>query len=250
MTTMTTIADPRHQALRIVIGIPCFNGVSHEVLDDYMRFAFALGRCYQDFEFQLAVKGKSEQFRARNAIVEAGMQNSCDYILMLDDDQVLDTRSGADPDTPSSDYGFLMKMIDFMEDRQEVGILGALYFQRGGDYYPVFMQEKDGGYFFQSYHDIAWRPQKVAVTGGGCMLLRASMLRKIEPPWFEPEMRSGGPSRGTDIQICRRAAEHGYEVWCDTSIKLGHVRLERDVITADRVRALKLEQLRNKGTRS
>ena len=55
----------------ITIGIPCYSTVSAETLDDYMRFSFYLGRRYQDYDFKLAIKSKSEQFRARNAIVLA-----------------------------------------------------------------------------------------------------------------------------------------------------------------------------------
>ena len=54
---------------RVFIGIPCYQSVAPEVLEDYMRFAFYLGRRYQEYDFFLGIKTKSEQFRARNAIV-------------------------------------------------------------------------------------------------------------------------------------------------------------------------------------
>ena len=40
---------------RVCIGIPCFAGVSGETLEDYMRFAYHLGRRYQEFDFFMSI---------------------------------------------------------------------------------------------------------------------------------------------------------------------------------------------------
>jgi SAM-dependent methyltransferase len=50
---------------------------------------------------------------------------------------------------------------------------------------------------------------------------------KVMPPYFEPEFKFG-----TDVQICRKALEKGFEVWADTSIEFGHLRDERVTITS------------------
>ena len=216
----------------ICIGIPCFQSASFETLDDYMRFAYHLGRRCQEYDFFLAVKGKSEQFRARNAIIESALQYDCDYIFMLDDDHVIDTDKTLGP---TSKYDFLVNLAKRMEADPTIGIIGGLYYQRGGDYYPVVMHEHKGEVYFLTHNEITRRMQRVAVTGGGCMLIRREVFDKIESPWFEPEQQTNGPSRGTDIQICRKAEAAGFSVWCDTSVELGHVRLERDIVTSQTV---------------
>jgi GT2 family glycosyltransferase len=206
---------------RVCIGIPCFQGVSFEVLDDYMRLMFYLGR-RTEHEYFLAVKGKSEQFRARNAIVKAALEKGCDYLLMLDDDHIIDTDRGMGP---SSRYGFIDKLIKHLEDDPKRGIVGALYYQRGGDTWPVFMYEQDGAPFFAHNSEVSGRMQKVAVTGGGCMMINMKVFDKIDEPWFAPEHEYG-----TDIQICKQVRAKGFEVWCDTSIVIGHLKLEREII--------------------
>lgn len=212
----------------ILIGIPCFSGVDYQVLEDYMRLAYHLGRRHQEFDFQLAIKGKSEQFRARNAIVKAGLQYSADYILMIDDDHIIDIGQSQ---TATNAYDLPVTLANRLKENPKIGIVGALYYQRGGDCYPVIMSEgPDGTPYFLHNCEVSGRMQQVAVTGGGCMMLRASIFDKIDAPWFAPEHEFG-----TDIQICKQARTAGFEIWCDTSLEVGHLRTEKEMITSAKI---------------
>lgn len=205
---------------RITIGIPCYQNVCAETLEDYMRFAYALGRRYAEYDFFLAIKSKSEQFRARNAIVEAAIQVGSDYLLFLDDDHVIEWQGHTDA---ASSYDFLRRLLQADKD-----IVGALYYQRGGECRPVLMMETgQGAYRWLNDHEVSGGLQRVDVQGGGCMLLKMSVFDKVPSPWFVPEVELG-----TDIQICRNAKEQGFEVWCDTSIELAHVKSERTLVTS------------------
>ncbi len=212
--------------MRITIGIPCYQGVPAETLDDYMRFSYYLGRRYPEHEFFLAIKSKSEQFRARNAIVEASLQYMSDYLLMLDDDMVIDIEGTTI--NPSQSYEFIRKFINNAQENPNIGVQGVLYYQRGGECRPVLMKEqKDGGYYFLRDDEIEHKLQQVDVVGGACLFMPCSMFDKIPQPWFDTEH-----DYGTDIQVCKKAKEAGYEVWADTSIEFGHVRSAREVITS------------------
>jgi len=210
----------------ICIGIVAYGGLDGQVAQDYMRMMFHLGRRCPEYDFQLAIKSKSEQFRARNAIVKAGIQYNADYIWMLDDDHILDI----DESQLATDaYSLPIKLVKHLEERPEVGIVGALYYQRGADCYPVIMQESrdDERPFFLSHAEVSNRMQKVDVTGGGCMMIRTSIFDKVDEPWFKPEHEWG-----TDIQLCKQARKAGYEVWCDTSLQIGHLKTDKEMITA------------------
>lgn len=207
----------------ISVCIPCFKGVEPEVLEDYMRFSYHLGRRYPEYDFFLAIKPRSEQFRARNSLVTASLQVNADYILMLDDDHIIDWRQGNEP---SEQYNFLKKLIEHIDTTPNAGIVGALYYQRGGECKPVAMNEVHGGYYWMQDHEIQCKLQEVSVTGGGCMLIKREVFDKISSPWFEPEL-----GLGTDIQICKKAAEAGFKIYCDTSIVIGHLRSELEIIT-------------------
>lgn len=205
---------------RIVIGVPCYGNVVPEILDDWMRFAYHIGRRLPEFDFFIAIKTKSEQFRARNAIVEAAIQVNADYLLMIDDDMIIDV----DHLTGTSHaYDFIEKLVDHDKD-----ICGVLYYQRTGECRPVAMVKVGtGGYRFLRDDEVEHGLQKVDVAGGGCLLIKMRVFDKILQPYFEPEF-----AYGTDIQLCQKAAAAGFEVWTDTSIEFGHVREERVVVTS------------------
>jgi 2-polyprenyl-3-methyl-5-hydroxy-6-metoxy-1,4-benzoquinol methylase len=211
--------------MRITIGIPCFADVPGEVLEDYMRFAYHLGRRYTEHEFFLAIKRKSEQFRAKNAIIEAALEVGSDFVMNLDDDQVIDWQ-GSNSATDS--YEFLRKLLVHFGDRTSVGIVGALYYQRGGDCLPVLMTGRDNAYRFLRDDEVLNKLQTVDVVGGGAMLIDCKVFDKIESPWFQAESEA---KYGTDIQICRKVKASGFEVLADTSVVLGHISHKRTVIS-------------------
>lgn len=211
---------------RICIGIPCYQNAPAETLEDYMRFAYHLGRRMDKYDFYLAIKPKFEQFRARNAICEAAMQMDCDYLLMLDDDHVIEWEQTS---FYGGNYDFLRKLLKHMDSDPKIGIVGAMYFHRGGDCQPVLMKQgNDGGYYYMRDDEIFSGLQDVAVTGGGCMLLRMSVMCSVPQPIFAPEFQYG-----TDIQVCKKVREAGYRVTCDTSVIIGHVKTTREVVTPE-----------------
>jgi 2-polyprenyl-3-methyl-5-hydroxy-6-metoxy-1,4-benzoquinol methylase len=221
----------------ICIGIVAYDGLDHQVSEDYMRLMFHLGRRHPEYNFQLAIKGKSEQFRARNAIVKAALQFNADYIWMLDDDHILDIGKNQ---TPSDSYDLPIKLVKHLEENEKIGIVGALYYQRGADCYPVIMQEKDGLPYFLTHAEISNRMQKVDVTGGGCMMIKTSIFDKIEEPWFDAEHEFG-----TDIQLAKQARNAGYEVWCDTSLEIGHLQKEKRLVTSETLNDVWKEESRD-----
>lgn len=212
---------------RIAVGIPVFENYAPEVAHDYMRMFYSFGRRMPEHDFFLIPKMKSEQFRARNAIVTAALQFGCEYLLFLDDDHVFDWRNISD----SSAYDFLGKLLAHDKD-----IIGCLYYHRTGEYKPVLMKsvnDEHTAYTFLNDAEIEHRPQRVDVQGGGVMLINLRIFDKIKPPYFEPEMKSEGSNYGTDIQLCRKARQAGFEVWCDTSIEVGHLKKEKEVVCSE-----------------
>jgi len=212
----------------VMIGVLAYAGCSAETLEDYTRLAFYLGRRCQEYDFFLSVIPKAEQFRGRNNIVEAAIGVGSQYLLMLDDDHVIDIDNRL---APSERYDFVRKFIKAMEQDEKIGIIGALYFQRAGLHHPVIMKKGvDGKYYWLKKEDIEHKMQKVDVTGGGCILINMKIFDRIVSPWFEPEF-----NMGTDVQICSKTIGQGYTVWCDTSVEIGHVKQVREVITSKNI---------------
>ena len=214
---------------RIFIGMPCYGDVAPEVLEDYGRFMFHLGRRLPQYDFFSGIRTKAEQFRARNQIVEAAQQEDCDYLLMLDDDMIVNTEVTSGP---TAAYGFLEQLIAHDKD-----IIGALYYLKGGSCAPVLMaKSSERGYRFLRDDEITYGLQRVDVAGGGCLLVKMRVFDRLTPPFFAPEFEFG-----TDVQLCRQAAEKGFEVWADTSIELGHLKPTRAIVTRRNRHQVQLE---------
>jgi 2-polyprenyl-3-methyl-5-hydroxy-6-metoxy-1,4-benzoquinol methylase len=212
------VGEARRQS--IFIGVPCYGGVAPEVLEDWMRFMYHCGRRLPQYDFHLGIRTKSEQFRARNQIVDGALQTNCDWLLMLDDDMVINALVTAGP---TADYGFLERLIAHDKD-----LCGVLYYQRGGMCPPVLMTAVgDTGYRFLYDHEVTGGLQRVDVAGGGCLLVKTRVFDHLPFPYFGPEYEYG-----TDVQLCRQALAKGFEVWADTSIEFGHLKQERVIVTS------------------
>jgi len=210
---------------RIGVGVPCYAGYSTEVANDYMRMWYTFGRRYPEHDFFFLPKPKSEQFRARNSIVEGCIRYGVEYLLFLDDDHIINWE-----ETPEhTPYMFLQKLLDAKKD-----IVGGLYYHRTGEYKPVLMKEFEPDKF-RFYNDTEIRPftglQSVDVQGGGCMLIDMKVFKALKHPYFIPEQEENGKGRGTDIQLCKKAREKGFEVWCDTDVVMGHLKDRKEVVT-------------------
>jgi len=59
---------------------------------------------------------------------------------------------------------------------------------------------------------------RVDAIGFGCVLIRVSVFKKIEKPWFDWTVESG-----EDIYFCVQAKKHNIEIWADTNAVVGHL---------------------------
>lgn len=61
-------------------------------------------------------------------------------------------------------------------------------------------------------------------VGGSVNLIKASVFSKLEMPWYANETHEGGLHKmGEDYWFCRQCRKAGVEVWCDPTLKIGHV---------------------------
>ena len=67
-------------------------------------------------------------------------------------------------------------------------------------------------------------PFQVRAVGLGFTLIQTQVFEQIPRPWFffKPGQKSG-EFVGEDVWFCERAREHGVKVWCDPTVKVGHI---------------------------
>lgn len=158
----------------------------------------------------------------RNAAVKMMLEHRFTHILMLDVDMIYP------PDT-------LHRLV--MADKDIVaGIacdrLPAKDFNGEATFRQTFAHRMpESGRFFMAHMVTMPSPPSLyrcgRVSMGGCLIKR-HVFEKMKRPWFFDgvfqKMPSGENHRvGEDVYFFTKAQEAGFEVWCDTSLRYGHL---------------------------
>ena len=202
--------------IKVAISIPTMGYCQVEAYCNRLMNFMHLGKLEEysksqtpTFQFFFTVIGKIFTPLAREKSVELALQAGCDWLLMVDDDMIC-------PDD----------MFERLYVNQK-DICAALAFTRNAPHKPVLYSQLDG-YDHVSKKDYMLNtavmnyPKDQLVecdaVGFGAVLLRIDMFRKMPQPWF---MSTCGT--GEDIYFCYQARKHGYRVFMDTRVKLGHL---------------------------
>ena len=120
------------------------------------------------------------------------------HLLFVDDDMVYEK-------------DMLEKLLE-----HDVDIVGAKYANRRGTGEVIeYLDEPEGNFF------------KVKALGGGCLLVKKVVFERTPQPWFGYKtLPTGAVSMSNDWFFCEKAHESGFEIWCDTRIKPGHIAIK------------------------
>lgn len=199
--------------MKTLIAIPTMDQVAAE-------FAYSLAAMNKVGDCVLGFEISSLIYDARNTLTRKAVNAEADYILWIDSDMVF----GQD----------LMERL--MADIEGRDIVTGLYFMRRSPYHPVLMKSMTLSHEpgmpaeCEPYLDYPKdRLFEVAGCGFGCVLMRTEVAVEMAleyQEWFKP---FGGV--GEDLAFCARATQMGKKIWCDPTIKLGHVG--RAIVTED-----------------
>lgn len=196
---------------RILIAIPSMDTVSVH----FCRSLVCLDKleaCSVSFVINSLI------YSSRNELARQAIEGGYDYVLWLDSDMVFER------DTLQR----LMADLDAGHD-----IVTGLYFRRVRPYSPVLFSrlEIEGKVCWsEGVEDYLDGIFEVAGCGFGCVLMRTSVLREIYeadgPVWFSPI-----GNVGEDCAFCIRARANGRRIFCDPTVKCGHV--SHDIVTEE-----------------
>ena len=207
--------------MRTMIAVPCMDMVH----TDFMRSALSLE--HRD-ETQFYFSQASLVYDGRNKLAEAAISGEFDRVLWLDSDVVFDR--------------FLFRRLSEHLDLGREMITG-LYFGRKAPIRPMIYRElqltrdengseRAAAENFDGYErDSLFR---VAGCGFGAVMMTTELIRRVRDRFGLPFFPAQG--FGEDLAFCRRVSALGTEIWCDSSIKLGHVGLS--IIDEDTYRSL------------
>ena len=203
---------------KVLVGIPLKGHTPPSSYHDRMLMWKYLGhREEQDFwekkspryTFSLSCTGEILVPYARECFAKQAVDMGCDYLFMVDDDML------APPD------------LFFQLLKHDKDIVAPLAFTRNPDHKPVMYQVIEGDdsatyeNFYKNVYEMNYPRNKLVqcdAVGFGAVLIKAEVLKKVPEPRF-----MGLMGTGEDVTFCYRAKKAGFEVWMDTSIKLGHL---------------------------
>lgn len=128
----------------------------------------------------------------RDVLVRQALENNCTHLLQVDTDLMF-----------SSDA--IKKLL-----AHDVDIVGARYNKRvmGENAQPMPTVKQD----IKELAEVPFVPT-------GFLLVKTDVFKKIEKPWFS--LDDGAESE--DLYFCDKAIRHGYKVYCDPTIQVGHL---------------------------
>lgn len=189
--------------MKTLIAVPCMDQVD-------ARFMSCLATLEKPGEVTVATQIGSLIYDSRNSLAKIALNSETDYVLWLDSDMVFKR-------------DILKRLLEHAENGKD--IVSGLYFRRQPPFSPVLFKELelvDELGRWENYDDYPRDSVfEIAGCGFGCVLMRTDILADVAlefRKWFNPVN-----GFGEDLSFCIRAKSLGYKIWCDSSIKLGHV---------------------------
>lgn len=206
--------------MRTLIGIPCMD-YCHT---DFLRALLSLE---VSGEVQYAFAQSSLIYDARNKLADMAIDGGFERVLWLDSDMTFD---------PST----FRRFHEHLDQGRE--IVTGLYFTRKPPMRPVIYKdlraERNGKFVNGIAENFDDYPRDDIFTVKGCgfgaVMTSTDLLRRIRDELGAPFAPATG--FGEDLSFCLRCEHLGVPIWCDSSIKCGHVGLA--VYSEENYRAL------------
>ncbi len=193
--------------MRTMIAVPCMDSVQ----TDFFRSCVGLEL---KGEIQWTTCQSSLVYDARDKLADIAIDNGFDRVLWIDSDMVFDRH-------------LLRRLSEHLDLGREM--VTGLCFSRKAPIRPTIYKE------FRTEITPEGRPQPVAeiyddyerdslfpIAGCGfaAVMTTTDLLRRVRDRFGLPFWPDAG--FGEDFSFCLRAKEVGAEIWCDSSIKVGH----------------------------
>ena len=202
--------------MKTLIAIPCMDQVP-------TMFCQSLALLKKVGECTLAMQTGSLVYSSREQLTVKAAKADADYVLWLDSDMVFA------PD-------LLERMLATLE-AGKYDILSGVYYRRVAPYTPVLFEtleiNENGDAKYTEYKEIPDGIFEAAGCGFGCVLMRSDVFLDVQYRFGHMFTPIG--KNGEDVSFCWRARQCGFKIYCDPSIKLGHVSYQ--MITADMYKA-------------
>ena len=184
--------------MRTAICIPTMGSVKSEFLASILHMKMA-------GEINLYIENNTLIHWARNRMADYAIEAECDRLLFLD-----------------SDMQFEPDLFQRLTQRMEEGcdIITGLCFTRAEPIVPAIFKFDDDGKLVNMLDYPRDSLIEVDACGMAACMIKTDVLKSVKEEFGAP---FNPAALSEDIAFCIRAKAQGAKIWCDTSVKLGHV---------------------------
>ncbi len=187
--------------MKIALGIAYYRSMSVRTFASL----WAVARHYRG-HLDLLTEGSCYVHWNREELVEKALSRGYDYLFFVDTDVIFP------PDTLDRLFAHNVDIVGgYYPVRQEDQSYSTLKINAKGIITPVLPPLPKWPFCNVNGYDLVTIPT-------GCMLIRLSVLQKLDPPYFRCERPVG-----EDTFFCTWLWSKGVKIWCDPTIKIGHV---------------------------
>jgi len=163
---------------------------------------------------------------ARNSLVIPALHRGADFLYWLDADTV--------PRSPRSSVEALKTLYEVCRD-DGFDIVSGLHLAKNTRK-PCAYRWAEEHYRPVSLEEIGSNVYGVDAVGMGCVLMKAEIFGRVQPPWFKCDDQY--QDYGEDVGFCRRAKEEGFGIFVHPRAVFNHIGLFQLTIEGDLLRPI------------
>lgn len=196
--------------MKVLVGICCGGTLQAQTAVSLIGALDQLKQ-YGDVEYKVSVQIGGDKPQGMNRLARETVSAGFDYLMSIDNDMVFPADG-------------IVKLLENDKD-----IVGANYAVRGNavDGHPreavVKMANEQGVKISLPLDKLPKQLFKCHALGNGFILYKAKVFADMKAPWFHVIEDKDGNWSGEDVLFHERAAQAGFEVWCNPQIHMGHV---------------------------
>lgn len=188
--------------MKTLIAIPAMSWV----YTDFLQCMLALDKP----DAQMIIQKNSLIYDARNNIAAGAIHYGFDRVLWLDSDMYFD----AD----------LLNRLNRDMDENGLEYVCGVFTTRSKPVTPCIYKELNYGVDGKKAIPYTDHPKglfEIAASGFGAVLMKTDILRRVHERFGDPFVPL--EKLGEDMSFCWRLSQIGVKMWCDGSIRLGHI---------------------------
>ena len=185
--------------MKLLIAIPSMDTLRVEFVKSLLELTDQLNQ--DGVAYEVKIISGTLVYTARDALARHAVNNGFDEVLYIDTDMVFDRHLYEDLHIHGKD------------------MICGLFISRHNPYVSCHFSSLDPIDRITDFPDDVFQ---IKACGFGCVLVKAQVLRDVlnthGGKGFIPEQKMG-----EDVAFCMRATDCGYEIWCDPTVRVGHV---------------------------